>query len=81
MNSQRGHINENNLDTLAVTCIVHEKEIAGEWLATRNLSAQPMIESLLHPIGHRHSPNVGSLSHLRGAEYEQRLPWDISGRS
>jgi hypothetical protein len=34
MKRQRGHMNESNLDTLAVTCTVHQEEIAGEWSAT-----------------------------------------------
>jgi len=38
MKRQRGHMNESNLDTLAVTCTVHQEEIAGEWSATLTLS-------------------------------------------
>jgi len=30
MKRQRDHINESNLDTLAVTCTVYQQEIVGE---------------------------------------------------
>lgn len=45
MNRQRGHVNEDDLDTLVVTCTVHQKEIADAWSVARNLSSDDAAKS------------------------------------